>query len=171
MPSRMNKTRKGGFTIVEVLIVLAIIGLILLVVFLAVPALQRNARNTQRSTDVGNILSAISEYVGNNNGQLPATNGSINGSGSQLTIGAQGSNQIPVQLGYYSVSDISITDNSPGNLSNPGNNNDASQRDKVRIVKGASCSTTTIGDAVPASSRSFVALYYLEPDSKQCRSS
>ena len=33
---------KKGFTIVETLIVLAIIGAIMLVVFLAVPALQRN---------------------------------------------------------------------------------------------------------------------------------
>lgn len=171
MPSVISKTRKEqGFTIVEVLIVLAIIGLILLVVFLAVPALQRNARNTQRSTDVGNILSGISEYVGNNNGQLPATGG-VSGSGNELTIGASGSNQIPVKLGYYDASDVSITDNSTANLSNPGNSTDASQRDKVRIVKGASCSTTTIGDAVVGSSRSYVALYYLEPDSKQCRAS
>jgi len=171
MLSRIDKTKKAqGFTIIEVLIVLAIAGLILLVVFLAVPALQRNARNTQRSTDVGNILSGISEYVGNNNGQLPAV-GAISGSGGDLTIGASGSNTIPVKLGYYTVADVSITDNSTANLSNPGNSTDASQRDKVRIVRGASCSTTTIGDAVTGSSRSIVALYYLEPDSKQCRAS
>lgn len=165
-----NMKKERGFTIVEVLIVLAIIGLILLVVFLAVPALQRNARNMRRSTDVGNILSGISEFVGNNNGQLPAT-GAISGSGGELTIGGSGTNQIPVKLGYYSASDVTITDNSTANLSNPGNNTDATQRDKVRIVRGAACSTTTIGDAVVGSSRSYVALYYLEPDSKQCRAS
>lgn len=171
MLSKIRQTKKEkGFTIIEVLIVLAIAGLILLVVFLAVPALQRNARNTQRSTDVGNILSAISEYVGNNNGQLPAA-GAVSGSGSDLTIGGSGSNTIPVKLGYYSTSDISITDNSTANLSNPGNNTDTTQRDKVRIVRGATCSTTTIGNAVAGSSRSVVALYYLEPDSKQCRAS
>ena len=50
------KNRKDGFTIIEVLIVLAIAGLIMLIVFLAVPALQRNSRNTQRKNDVANIL-------------------------------------------------------------------------------------------------------------------
>ena len=51
MRSYIGKKRAEGFTIIEVLIVLAIAGLILLVVFLAVPALQRNARNTQRNAE------------------------------------------------------------------------------------------------------------------------
>jgi prepilin-type N-terminal cleavage/methylation domain-containing protein len=42
-------TKKAdGFTIIEVMIVLAIAGLIMLVVFLAVPSLQRNSRNEPR---------------------------------------------------------------------------------------------------------------------------
>ena len=68
-----NIRRDGGFTIIEVLIVLAIAGLILLIVFLAVPALQRNARNTQRKNDVASLASALSEYINNNDGVLPAT--------------------------------------------------------------------------------------------------
>ncbi len=60
-----------GFTIIEVMIVLAIAGLILLIVFLAVPALQRNARNTQRNTDVGSLIGAFNEYVDNQNGTVP----------------------------------------------------------------------------------------------------
>src|SRR5215210_6728854 len=68
---RNIKSKSEGFTIIEVLIVLAIAGLILLIVFLAVPALQRNSRNTSRKNDVANILGAISEYTNNNNGQLP----------------------------------------------------------------------------------------------------
>lgn len=46
-----KKQRDKGFTIVEVLIVLAIAGLIMVVVFLAVPQLQRNNRNNTRKTD------------------------------------------------------------------------------------------------------------------------
>src|SRR5277367_1463495 len=61
-----------GFTIIEVMIVLAIAGLILLIVFLAVPALQRNSRNTQRKSDVGRVGSAIQTVIANNNGTLPA---------------------------------------------------------------------------------------------------
>ncbi len=65
------RKRSEGFTIIEVLIVLAIAGLILLIVFLAVPALQRNSRNTAIRNDAGNLLSGVNEFVANNNGQLP----------------------------------------------------------------------------------------------------
>jgi prepilin-type N-terminal cleavage/methylation domain-containing protein len=67
------KKRTEGFTIIEVLIVLAIAGLIMLIVFLAVPALQRNSRNTQRRNDVQASLGSMQEVINNNNGKLPAT--------------------------------------------------------------------------------------------------
>ncbi|MBW3569140.1 type II secretion system GspH family protein [Candidatus Parcubacteria bacterium] len=79
---KLQKNQKG-FTIIEVLIVLAIAGLIMLIVFLAVPALQRNSRNTAIRNDAGNVLSGVSEFVANNNGQLPTT---INVSGTDVTI-------------------------------------------------------------------------------------
>lgn len=63
--------RNGGFTIIEVLIVMAIAGLIMLIVFLAVPALQRNSRNTQVKNAASSILGAINEFQNNNNGQMP----------------------------------------------------------------------------------------------------
>lgn len=65
------KKRNEGFTIIEVMIVLAIAGLIMLIVFLAVPALQRNSRNTQSHNDSASILAAANEYTNNNNGTLP----------------------------------------------------------------------------------------------------
>jgi prepilin-type N-terminal cleavage/methylation domain-containing protein len=63
-----------GFTIIEVLIVLAIAGLIMLIVFLAVPALQRNSRNTQRANDASRALAAINECLSNNSGNLANCN-------------------------------------------------------------------------------------------------
>ena len=65
--------RKGqsGFTIIEVLIVLAIAGLIMMIVFLAVPALQRNSRNAALRNDAASVLGGVNEYVTNNNGALP----------------------------------------------------------------------------------------------------
>src|ERR1700733_6171051 len=62
--------KSEGFTIIEVMIVLAIAGLILLIVFLAVPALQRNARNTQRKSDVSRVSSGVSNWVSDNNGAV-----------------------------------------------------------------------------------------------------
>ena len=67
------KKDRGGFTIIEVLIVLAIAALILVIVFLAVPSLQRSARNTQRRTDVSALITAVSNYISDNNGQVPDT--------------------------------------------------------------------------------------------------
>lgn len=71
----LNKTKNNskGFTIIEVMIVLAIAGLIMLIVFLAVPALQRNSRNTQAKNEASNLLAAVGEYVSNNNGSMPTT--------------------------------------------------------------------------------------------------
>jgi prepilin-type N-terminal cleavage/methylation domain-containing protein len=72
MLKQLNK-REKGFTIIEVLIVLAIAGVIMLVVFLAVPALQRNSHNTTRKSDVAHLAGLINEYAANNTGALPTT--------------------------------------------------------------------------------------------------
>ena len=65
------KKDQKGFTIIEVLIVLAIAGLILLIVFLAVPALQRNSRNTSYRSEAAQLLSASSEFSANADGAVP----------------------------------------------------------------------------------------------------
>ena len=57
----MTKNKKG-FTIIEVVLVLAIAGLIFLMVFIALPALQRSQRNTRRRQDMARILSAFNDY-------------------------------------------------------------------------------------------------------------
>lgn len=71
MKSKLQTKRQEGFTIIEVLIVLAIAGLIILIVFLAVPALQRNSRNTQTRNDASKIMGVLQEAVNNNNGKAP----------------------------------------------------------------------------------------------------
>lgn len=77
MLSKLKKSKSEGFTIIEVMIVLAIAGLILLIVLLAVPALQRNSRNTQRKNDVSALIAAVNEYTSNNAGALPANAGQV----------------------------------------------------------------------------------------------
>lgn len=93
MLQNIRKQQKG-FTIIEVLIVLAIAGLILLIVFLAVPALQRNSRNTQRASDASKVAAAVSQCMGNRNGtvascssvaQLQSAGGLDNNALQQLT--------------------------------------------------------------------------------------
>ena len=70
----MTKNKKG-FTIIEVVLVLAIAGLIFLMVFIALPALQRSQRNTQREDDISRFLTAANDYQTNNNGKTPFGNG------------------------------------------------------------------------------------------------
>ena len=71
----MPKNKKG-FTIIEVVQVLAIAGLIFLMVFIALPALQRSQRNTQREDDLSRFLTAANDYQTNNNGKTPFVNNS-----------------------------------------------------------------------------------------------
>jgi type IV pilus assembly protein PilA len=68
----LKKSNQKGFTIIEVLIVLAIAGLIMVVVFLAVPALQRNSRNQSYRSEANRIASAYNEVVTNKGGTAAA---------------------------------------------------------------------------------------------------
>jgi prepilin-type N-terminal cleavage/methylation domain-containing protein len=68
----MTKNKQRGFTIIEVALVLAVAALIFLVVFLAVPALQRNQRDDARKRDVSNTVQAVTNAVANTNTALTA---------------------------------------------------------------------------------------------------
>ena len=69
---RQNIKNKQGFTIIEVVLVLAIAGLIFLMVFIALPALQRSQRDTQRRDDLARVATALTQFQTNNGGNLPA---------------------------------------------------------------------------------------------------
>lgn len=66
-----TQQKKTGFTIIEVVLVLAIAGLIFLMVFIALPALQRSQRDTQRKNDLSRAQTAVVSYASNNRGDLP----------------------------------------------------------------------------------------------------
>ncbi len=66
-----TQQHKKGFTIIEVVLVLAIAGLIFMMVFLALPALQRSQRDTQRRDDMARFQAQIANYQTNNRGQVP----------------------------------------------------------------------------------------------------
>lgn len=146
------KNNTKGFTIIEVLIVLAIAGLILLVVFLAVPSLQRNSRNTQRKNDISSILGGISEAISNGNGQLPIDDADFN------TRVANG-----VNFGFYDNSvaaNVTYTKNAAATAP-PGPA--AGALDIVHIHTFSKCNATFTGaQAAGATSRSVVALYRVE---------
>lgn len=64
-----SKKRFSGFTIIEVVLVLAIAGLIFLMVFIALPALQRSQRDQARKMDVSLVAAAIKNWRSNNKGR------------------------------------------------------------------------------------------------------
>ena len=53
---------KKGFTIIEVVLVLAIAGLIFMMVFIAFPSLARSQRDTQRKRNLATILTAFEHW-------------------------------------------------------------------------------------------------------------
>ena len=70
MPKQLIKTKRG-FTIIEVVLVLAIAGLIFMMVFIALPALQRSQRDTQRTNDMSRFMTQLTQYQSNNRGAIP----------------------------------------------------------------------------------------------------
>lgn len=81
---RIKKTK--GFTIIEVVLVLAIAGLIFTMVFVALPALQRAQRDTETKNNVSVVSAGIVTYVSNNGGDFPLAD--TYNSGSTSTFNA-----------------------------------------------------------------------------------
>lgn len=65
---------RKGFTLVELLIVIGILGILLAIVLVALnPAKQfAQANDTKRSSDVNAILNAVHQYAADHKGALPA---------------------------------------------------------------------------------------------------
>lgn len=84
--AKQNINSKKGFTIIEVVLVLAIAGLIFLMVFVALPALQRSQRDTARRNDMSRVDTSLIQYQTNNqnnaNGVLPEDSSTWTGSSS-----------------------------------------------------------------------------------------
>ena len=63
-----QQIKDRGFTIIEVVLVLAIAALIFLMVFIALPALQASQRDTARKNDVSIVSAAYNSALSNNRG-------------------------------------------------------------------------------------------------------
>ncbi len=77
--TKQNSNTKKGFTIIEVVLVLAIAGLIFLMVFVALPALQRSQRDTQRRDDMGRLVTAIQNWQSTHKNKVPDSADTLNG--------------------------------------------------------------------------------------------
>lgn len=61
-----------GFTIIEVVLVLAVAALIIAGVFVALPALQSSQKDNDQKSKVNQGLAKAIEYYGNNNNTMPS---------------------------------------------------------------------------------------------------
>lgn len=136
-----GKKKDEGFTIIEVMIVLAIAGLIILIVFLAIPALQRNSRNTQRKNDASHLAGLVNEYVANHNGQLPSGVGT-------------GANQLDLSNDNFSIMNTPVTADIITGVGTLGN------LDTMKLNKGAVCNNNVA--TVGGGARAFTVTYQVE---------
>jgi competence protein ComGC len=130
-----------GFTIIEVALVLAVAALIFLVVFLAVPALQRNQRNDARKRDVANVVQAIASWQSNN-------------SGSSLTAAGYSGGRVTGVLANYidglsnNIAQISVVSaTSTFNSTNSGS--------RITIYRGTTCINNNSLSTSGASERQY----------------
>ncbi len=122
---KINKNKnlaKKGFTIIEVVLVLAIAGLIFLMVFLALPALQRSQRDTQRKQDVAMVVTALHNWKANNKGR------SYESLGDSKTKPLASSDEYDKENGL-NVSVISIENNPLNNYIGFREDNDSNKND------------------------------------------
>ena len=144
---KTNPQTNPAFTIIEVVLVLAIAGLIFLMVFIALPALQRNQRDTQRKNDMSRLKTAMDSYKSNNRGTLPwgtdrygvrsqSDNFGINYlKANQGEFGDPSSGKYAFGVNYYSIAGGSIY------------NTFESQQSHISISIGFVCDGETVANA------------------------
>ncbi len=150
-----KRSPKAGFTVVETMFVLAIAGLILMIVLMAIPTLTRNSRNNQRKQDVQTILQTISRWELNNSGGFPSTLRLDNflAQYEKLTYYTPPAGNVSIITSTYAIDTVSITTNPTG-----------SSNDTVVIYNHSKCIQDHPGDATNAGAgfNDVVALYSIE---------
>ncbi len=138
--------KQKGFTIIEVVLVLAIAALIFLMVFIALPALQRNQRDQARKTFQSKVSAAVTTYQSNKRGELPKLGRDLNGYIDGVQAGNQPStdNTSKQPLINATPSD-SYSENQYIVKVTSGFGGDLARTDVVHVHTSAKCNKT--GDA------------------------
>ena len=126
--AKQNTKSKKGFTIIEVVLVLAIAGLIFLMVFIALPALQRSQRDTQRRDDMSRFMSQLSQYQANNAGKVTGNNSSSAADyqdfiGKYLKVGTDSFADPSTGADYHVIKVTQCTSGSCNSTTNSNTNN------------------------------------------------
>ena len=191
--AKQNINPKKGFTIIEVVLVLAIAGLIFLMVFVALPALQRSQRDTARRNDIARVDTSLTQYQTNHQNSpttlptgshtwTPSADEQKNGtiacnatneackfvrdymnSGTSGTAGSSKPNEFKDPDGTYYSLQIDEQGDTAFEYSNSGN--PSIMNHVVYIRTGAKCSDDK---AVKDTARHYAVLYRLEGAGVYC---
>lgn len=165
MLKSLLKKKDQGFTIIEVMIVLAIAGLILVVVLIAIPQLQRNQRNSARQQILSRISTELSSYAGSNSGSFPAQNTTD----SAGNFGGNATSDTNSFVGKY-IKGTNVNDPSTGSpvtfvVGTPGT---APAQGEVKYVLSAECGVDGSMTSLTGQNRKFALAIGLEGNRTYC---
>ncbi len=158
-----QELKQKGFTIIEVVLVLAIAALIFLMVFIALPALQRNQRDAARKDIIGKVASGITTYQSNNRGNQPTKGSDLSGYIDGITVTTAGSTTGEVVNTISSTTNDTLVNNNyvvqvaPYSADGTGN----ADRNFVQVFTGAKCDPNGV-KAVKGSNRNAAVIVKLE---------
>ncbi len=140
----MNLTPKkqNGFTLIEIVIVLAIAALIMVIVFLAVAGAQRSQRDNTNKAAAGQALAQAENFLANSGGQFPST---------------------AMPSSY--LSGIKTTTGNPTSVA-PGGSATATASGQVVVITKSTCSGTAA--AAGSATQSAVVWFSEGANSQQC---
>ena len=159
---KMISEAKKGFTVIEVALVLAIAGLIFMMVFVALPSLQRSQRDAKRREDILSFLEKVEKYQMNNRGALPSGDG-----WGELLAGFSDPNG---ESYTFEVIDCTgqtgdVCQDSDGKISSIKNSVFPNEY-KILIIRQANCDGSTV--KVVSNPRRVATLYKLEGAGEYC---
>ena len=166
----MIKGGNKGFTIVETLIVLAIAATIIVVVLLAVPALQRQSRNTATKVGAGAVASGWTAEVGNSNDAAPTT---VTGGTGKITINTASynvSSAIVTKVSTYNSVGTTVA-YGPTSVGATGSAGDKISVSTIALYTGATCPATTTGTSLQlgaGTTTQAAIVYSIEPGNVGC---
>lgn len=163
MFKKLINRKQAGFTIIEVMIVLAIAGLILVVVLIAIPQLQRNQRDTARQNVASRLSTELGTYATNNGGAYPFEGSDLVDEFVERYVdeGNDGVNPILELKNPQTGEQYEILQASTTAAPDP-----ASADDQLTVYPGLKCSgeVADAGGTISETSRQFAVVVNLERD-------